>query len=314
MAVSLTTTDTTILKVDQRKGFYSIEADIPAFGKFPSRFLIWNDEQGNPPKPGETGHGTFEPTKRQSRFVKDGTFPNEIIDGSEMPWQVNWRITAFDMNGTAASHADITETYPNGPGFATKDKPNIQTASTQGQQTSSNLVTGGNKPVFLDANKRFLVESQSINDREAIRMVLSQGQTDGVNVYADMAVVLEEAEKVSAWLNNRFLIRMSPDLENEPEQQINSPLVNAAIDMGAEVVSVEKETTVKNEAELKNYFKDRMEAEDEGWTRESVIQVIKDSGFETATDYIAAEGNTAQGLLELLQDKLDGKSVDSFNW
>ena len=41
MAVSTMETQAQILKVEDGRGRWSIEADIPALGKFPTRFIAW---------------------------------------------------------------------------------------------------------------------------------------------------------------------------------------------------------------------------------------------------------------------------------
>ena len=92
MAVSAVETQAKILKIDDARGRVSIEADIPALGQYPTRFIRWTGA-GNAPAIGAEVLATMEPTTRQARFLKDGTFAGETIDGEEMPWQVNWQMT-----------------------------------------------------------------------------------------------------------------------------------------------------------------------------------------------------------------------------
>ena len=90
MTVSVMETQAKILKVENARGRVSIEADIPALSPrgYPTRFIRWVGS-GNAPAIGAEVMATMEPTVRQMRFVKDGTFTGGAIDGEEEPWQVN---------------------------------------------------------------------------------------------------------------------------------------------------------------------------------------------------------------------------------
>ena len=108
MAVSAMTTQAKILKVDNTRGRVSIEADIPALGQYPTRFIRWIGA-GNAPAIGAEVLAAMEPTTRQARFLKDGTFTGEVIDGAEMPWQVNWQMSgATPLEGGRGAGAGST--------------------------------------------------------------------------------------------------------------------------------------------------------------------------------------------------------------
>ena len=59
MAVSVMTTQAKILKVENARGRVSIEADIPALGQYPTRFVRWVGS-GNAPVIGAEVMATME--------------------------------------------------------------------------------------------------------------------------------------------------------------------------------------------------------------------------------------------------------------
>jgi len=281
VAVSAMETQATILKVAQQgRGRITIEADIPALGQFPTRFISWASSQGNAPAIGAEVIATMEPTNRQKRFVTDGTFADDLIDGSEAPWQVNWKMTAAraGTDGETPEPAQTGET--------------TQTASARPSGTPK----AGNGAGWIDAALRHRVDAQAINDREAVRLAIAHGAADGGNIYGDMESVLAEASSIAEWLNTRFAARLA-----------GSPMVAQAQELGAVVTKVEEEEPqspspngppIKNEAELRAWV------EEKGWSRESVAAAIAEEGFESARDYLAQTGNTALGLASALAERL----------
>ena len=275
MTVQITETQAKIIGLTNRRGGFSIEADVPAFGKFPTKFIAWEKEQGEPPLTGQTILGTFEPTMRQKRFVVDGTFDSETVDGSEMPWQVNWKLTAFNRLENAGS---------------------VEVSTTTA--TPKTAVSGDPRPsggaVFIDANLRYRVDQSMINDRESIRMVIEHGKTaDSDSIYTDVESVLEEAEKIAAWLNKRLEVRLGGGLVGAL-QEVGATVTKVTAD-----VEIEPEVpAIKNEAELRDYV------EKQGWKRSKVTAVINDKGYGSAALYLAESGNTVQGLAQLLWDNL----------
>ena len=281
MAVSAMTTQAKILKVDNTRGRVSIEADIPALGQYPTRFVRWTGA-GNAPAIGAEVLAEMSPTTRQARFLKDGTFTGELLDGSEMPWQVNWQMTgASPLEGG------------NGAGAGNTTAP---------AQTSRSGAAGASGGAIMDAGLRHRVDTQTLNDREAVRQAVAFGSSQGGNILADIDAVLEMAEKIAAWWNGRFLSRLAGD----------SPLVAYAETLGAVVTDVADvpldvadvapdaapEVNIHNEAELREWV------EKQGWSREAVLGTIQSLGSDSAREYLAVGGNTAQGLASILAERL----------
>ena len=281
MAVSAMTTQAKILKVDNTRGRVSIEADIPALGQYPTRFVRWTGA-GNAPAIGAEVLAEMSPTTRQARFLKDGTFTGELLDGSEMPWQVNWQ-----MSGAKPLEGG------NGAGAGNTTAP---------AQTSRSGAAGASGGAIMDAGLRHRVDTQTLNDREAVRQAVAFGSSQGGNILADIDAVLEMAEKIAAWWNGRFLSRLAGD----------SPLVAYAETLGAVVTDVADvpldvadvapdaapEVNIHNEAELREWV------EKQGWSREAVLGTIQSLGSDSAREYLAVGGNTAQGLASILAERL----------
>lgn len=267
MTVQITETQAKIIGLTNRRGGYSIEADVPAFGKFPTKFIAWEKDQGEPPLTGQTILGTFEPTMRQKRFVVDGTFDSETVDGSEMPWQVNWKLTGFNRLENAGS-VEVSTT----------------TASPKTTVSGDPRPSGG--AVFIDANLRYRVDQSMINDRESIRMVIEHGKTaDSDSIYTDVESVLAEAEKIAAWLNKRLEVRLGGGLVGAL-QEMGATVTKVAAD-----VEIEPEVpAIKNEAELRDFV------EKQGWKRSKVTGILAGEGYGSAALYLAESGNTVQGL------------------
>ena len=274
MAVEGMETQAKILKVDNTRGRVSIEADIPALGQYPTRFVRWTGT-GNAPAIGAEVLAEMSPTTRQARFLKDGTFTGEVIDGSEMPWQVNWQMTgATPLEGGNGA----------GPG-----KP-----TAPAQASRSGAAGASNGAVWMDANLRHRVDTQTLNDREAVRQAVAFGSAEGGNVLGDIDAVLEMAEKIAGWWNGRFLSRLAGD----------SPLVAHAESLGAVVVDVPEVPDVEAAPEIKNEAELRAWVEGQGWSREAVVEAIRSAGYDSAGDYLAAGGNTASGLASVLRERL----------
>jgi len=268
VAVSIIETQATILKAENVRGRVSIEADIPALGQYPTRFIRWSGT-GNAPAIGAEVLATMEPTVRQKRFVTDGTFTDEAINWEEMPWQVNWRMT-----GARAVEGGVGAGVEN---------------TTGAGQTSRSVAPGGRGGAgWIDAALRHRVDAMAINDRESVRLAIQHGAADAGNIYGDMAAVLDEATRIAEWLNTRFEARLAGD----------SPLVAHAESLGAVVTDAPEAPEIKNEADLRAWVEER------GWSREAVVEVIGKAGYDSASDYLAAGGNTASGLASVLAERL----------
>jgi len=273
VVVEAMTTQAKILKVDNTRGRVSIEADIPALGQYPTRFVRWTGA-GNAPAIGAEVLAEMSPTTRQARFLKDGTFTGEAIDGEEMPWQVNWQMTgAKPLEGGNGA----------GPGKPTGPP----------QKAASGAAGASNGAVWMDANLRYRVDTQMINDREAVRQAIAYGASEGGNIIGDIGAVLEMAGEIAAWWNTRFEVRMGGES--------GSSLVTQAQSLGAVVTKVEavpEAPEIRNEAELRAWVEKR------GWSREEVIEVIASVGADSASEYLAIGGHTAQGLASILAERL----------
>ena len=271
MAVSTVETQATILQVENARGRVSIEANIPELGQYPTRFIRWAGT-GNAPAIGAEVLARMEPTGRQARFVKDGTFSDAEIDGEEMPWQVNWQMTS------AAPRAGV-------PGAGAGN-------STGAAQTTRSGASGSSPgAAWMDAALRYRVDTQMINDREAVRQAVAFGATEGGNILKDIEEVLAQATTIAEWWNARFLARLAGD----------SPLVAHAESLGAVITDVKaapEAPEIKNEAELREWV------EKQGWSREAVVEVIRSVGYDSASEYLAAGGHTASGLASILAERL----------
>ena len=280
MTVSVIETQAKILKVENARGRVSIEADIPALGQYPIKFVRWTGT-GNAPTIGAEVLATMEPTTRQTRFLRDGTFAGETIDGEEMPWQVNWQMTgAKPIEG--GNEVGVGE-------------------STGAAHPSRSAAPGGSGgAVWVDANLRYRVDTMMINDREAVRQAVTFGATEGGNILKDVEEVLAQAATIAEWWNTRFIARLGD----------TSPLVAQAQELGAVLTDarnvaddapmevIRRDPVIKNEAELRAWV------ERQSWSREAVVEVIRSAGFDSAREYLAAGGNTASGLASILAERL----------
>ena len=145
----------------------------------------------------------------------------------------------------------------------------------------------------MDANLRYRVDTQMVNDREAVRQAIAFGASEGGNIIGDIGAVLEMAGEIAAWWNTRFEVRMGGES--------GSSLVTQAQSLGAVVTEVQdapEAPEIKNEAELRTWV------EGQGWSRDDVRDIIRSAGYDSATEYLAAGGHTAPGLASLLRERL----------
>jgi hypothetical protein len=259
---------------------FSIEALVPDFTtpdrNIPTKFIKWGKGQGNAPAIGAEGMAVLIPTAVQKRHVDSGKYPNSDITGMEMAYEVNWAMISF---------SPLETTAPTRNAYSGSDTP---------LRGNTAVKTG----VPIDALTRYKTDQMGINDREAIRLVISHGQAEGSNLYTSMDDVLDEAfgdGKVADRLNRRFLERLAGD----------SPLVSAAVESGAEVVdvvpvspSVEPVEDINNEKDLRDWITGR------GYQKDEIIGVLKELGVSKVTEYLSQNGNTAYGLALILHDKL----------
>jgi hypothetical protein len=289
---------------------FSIDALVPDFTtsdrSIPTKFIKWSKEQGNAPAKGDEGLAVLEPTVVQKRHVDSGKYPSNAVTGDEMAYEVNWAMLSFSPVDNGDRNLDEEAMKPR----SLMDNTNPVV----------NRLPSSPAPSVIDGTTRHKVDTMSINDRESIRMVITHGQSTAggdVNIHPDMESVLEEAEAVADWLNNRFLMRLAGD----------SPMVQAAIESGARIVNVAEDNKpeidraeaeskpeesqqlsidqaqgidavpkIKNEKELRDWINSK------GYTKQDILKVLRTTGSYRVTDYLGKNGNTAYGLaLELHQ-------------
>lgn len=254
---------------------YSLDLDIPAFGNRTFRYVTWRKEQGAPPAPGSTFLGVLEPWRRSSYYIKRGNITEGEVDGSEAPWQVDWNLVEIREPLDIPEEGGASPTQPNRIG----PPPD---GSLRGEETAGKALP----TVFLDANLRFRVEQEGVNDRKAITDALAMVEpgmwaVDGL---------LTEAATIAEWYNTRLMARLQ------------GGLVGAAQEAGAVVTDVTPDTPgelpqVKNKAEVIDYAKTK------GWKREAIQGVLKHAGYSSSAEYLRE--HSAQDLLVLLASGVD---------
>ena len=247
----------------------------------PLRFVRWSDSQGGSPLVGQAGTAVMNPTSRQARFVKDGTFDTNQIDGSEAPWQVEWSMLSFKPGGTAAT---------------------VQTTSQTVKPVTGPVGAVNSGPVAFDYAAKFRAEAMAVNDREALRVVVEMSK---LSTDQDIYALLDNQSLIADHLNKRFLDRFEG-------QVIDSPMVNAAVEKGAVVVDVRDDETpkdagsqIKNEKDMRAYVSERQKDDPVGWSAENLKQILSGRGYEDSATYLSADGNTAASLVDLFKAAVD---------
>ena len=284
-------TQVKVLKINSGSYGISLDLDIPAMGKKEFKFIDWR-QKGPAPEMGAMLLATLRHKRRSQYWMKQGSFidnESQEVTGEEKPWQLDW---------------ECLEVEP-------------LTASTPTVDGSRNGAT-----VFVDGNMRYRIDQETINDREAVRMVLTHGAAEGGNLYKDMGAVLVEAEPVASWLNNRLAARLG------------GGMVGAAQEAGAVITRVEKTEKEAAKAE-KNHelrndgvldipdieepygsqirgLKNRDDLQkwvlSMDWTRDELLIPLQKAGYDDSRQYLATKGNTVQGLAEFLLSELGGGS------
>jgi len=289
-------TQVKVLKVNSGNYGISLDLDIPAMGKKEFKFVDWR-EKGPAPEVGAMLLATLRHKRRSQYWMNQGSFiDNESseVTGEEKPWHLDW---------------ECLEVEP-------------LTASTPTVDGSRNGST-----VFVDGNMRYRIDQEMINDREAIRMVLTHGAAEEGNLYKDMGAVLIEAEPVASWLNNRLAARLG------------SGMVGAAQHLGAVVTKVEKAEKKAEKAEKNHELRNegvsdipdieepygsqirQLNTRDDlqkwvlsmGWTRDELLGPLEKAGYTDSKQYLGRKGNTIQGLAEFLLSEL-GKPGGGDSW
>lgn len=249
--------------------------------KNPLRFVRWADSQGGSPLVGQAGTAVMNPTSRQARFVKDGTFDTNQIDGSEAPWQVEWSMLSFKPGGTAAT---------------------VQTTSQTVKPATGAVGAVNSGRVAFDYAAKFRAEAMAVNDREALRVVVEMSKSSADQ---DIYALLDNQSLIADHLNKRFLDRFEG-------QVIDSPMVKAAVEKGAVVVDVRDDETpkdagsqIKNEKDMRAYVSERQKDDPVGWSAENLKQILSNKGYEDSATYLSADGNTAASLVDLFKAAVD---------
>ena len=261
----------------------------------PLRFVRWSDSQGGSPLVGQAGSAVMNPTSRQKRFVTDGTFDTNQIDGSEAPWQVEWSMISFKQGLDTAQRTRSTI------------RPDNSTDQEFDPGHSFKLVTGARKavnsgPVAFDYAAKFRAEAMAVNDREALRVVVEMSKSSADQ---DIYALLDNQSLIADHLNKRFLDRFEG-------QVIDSPMVKAAVEKGAVVVDVRDDETpkdagsqIKNEKDMRAYVSERQKDDPVGWSAENLKQTLNGQGYEDSATYLSKDGNTAASLVDLFKAAVD---------
>lgn len=260
---------------------YSIEADIPAFdGDRSYRYLAWAKKQGPPPRQGATVLATFEAYQRAKYYVTRGDIEDGPVDGSEKHYHVTWNMIAAEpieaTNG--AGVGGTTRAAPAAPVRATSHGSPASGATYLPAPTPDERLTR--------ELQKFRREIEGVNDRKAISDILAMAEP---GTYT-LAGLIEDAEKLATWYNSRVAARC------------DSPLVQAAQEAGAVVANVTAADWVpplKNKAELTTWVAER------GWSKATISDVLQGAGYASSAAYLQADGNSVQGLAELLMAQLN---------
>lgn len=271
---------------------FSIEALVPEFTtpdrSIPTKFIKWSKSQGNAPDVNEEGLAVLEPVAVQKRHVDSGKYPSSDVSGIEMAYEVNWAMLSFEKLNGSQPRAEVD---------------NTSKAETTPYKAPTALKAG----TPIDALTRYKCDQMAINDREAIRLVIEHGKTEGSSLYTGIEDVLRESQKIRDELNDRFLMRLAGD----------SPLVEKAVEYGATVADVveqqeelfvgsEPEVTSKsldipritNEKDLRDWITSKEYKKDE------ILGVLKTLNVSKVTDYLSQNGKTPQGLAQILHERL----------
>ena len=299
VAIEKLVTEATIVSVsedDRHDWKLNIDADIPALGNRTFRYMTWRKNQGDPPVEGTVGLATLNPRVRSNFYVKNGTYPDNVIDGTENPWEVEWTFEGWDETG---------RNYSNG--VPTAPTPQII------PPTAESIVPA----TFVDKDRAVRIREQNINDREAVRLAIELGKIgdDGENVFT-VAGALEAAERIAEWLNTRLDARLAGGLVGMA-QDVGATLTNVSQMMSDadHPLVVEPEAMPPQDAlllpKIRNLDALREWVKEQGWTPAAVIKVINEAGFPDSASYVAEKGNTAQGLAEILYQELH---ADELPW
>ena len=261
---------------------YSINAEIPLFGNREIKFITWNKKQGPPPTEGTDVLATLDPYRRSPYYIKKGELLEGDVDGTEpQKYMLDWNMTA--AKPFVSDEPTQTTTGPN--------------------KTALSSFQKGLAPT-VDANERYKIDKMGWNDRSGLEFAIQFTNIVGEqNVYAEEEL-LKIADRFAAWLNDRLLKRLHGPEESESDRlfnELDSPLVEKAVELGAEVVKVSKVDTpdVKTVEELQNFVRDR------GWKKDDITDVLNAAGFADSKAFLASKGNTVKGLAELLEGKLN---------
>jgi hypothetical protein len=306
-------TQVKVLKVNTGRYGMSLDLDIPLMGKKEFKFVDWR-QKGPTPEVGAMLLATLRHKRRSSYWMKEGAFiDNESseVTGEEKPWHLDWECLEVEP---------LTASTP------TADSP---------PQTSAPAKNGAS--VYMDGNLRYRIDQEAINDREAIRMVLTHGAAEGGNIYKDMEVVLVEAEPVASWLNNRLAVRLGGGMVAYAQQlgavvtkvekaEKNTETATPTLELQDEIDSRPQVATqeallqmeddalaahhaiaiqgLKNRADLQGW------AGEMGWSRDEILIPLKRAGYEDSKAYLAKKGNTVQSLADFLLTALSAPEGD----
>jgi hypothetical protein len=250
----------------------------------------------------------MEPWRRSPYYIKQGSVAEGDIDGTEeKPWFADWQMMGFK----AQAFASAGQTS-NGAGIPTPPPASVP-------QTATSSPAGPSPVVFLDAITRYRIDNEMKNARDAIWMALKT--VEGEVGHYDQSDLLLDAEPIRVHLNDLLHKRLGSGDEWSEELECTlppPPLVQAAQEAGATLVSVEAETIedllgfdgepplevaghpIRNRADVLAFAKEK------GWTKAAIEEALQASGFGNSAEYLKDENNTPQTLAQLLNSALGG--------
>jgi len=309
MIVERQETAVEILEVrDENNWKFSIDADIPEFGEKTFKFLTWRKGQGDPPVVGQRGIADMEPWRRSPFYIKRGEVAEGEIDGTEeRPWFADWQMLGFKAQAFASAGQPN-----NGAGIPTQPPASVP-------HTATSAPTPPSAVVFLDALTRYRIDNELKNARDAIWMALKV--TEGEAGHYDIGDLLENAEPIRLHLNDLLRQRLGGGDEWLEELECTlppPPLVEAAQEAGATLVSVEPETIedllgfdgepplevdghpIRNRADVVAFVTEK------GWAKAAIEEALQANGYADSAGYLKNENNTPQTLAQLLNSALGG--------
>jgi hypothetical protein len=256
MAVSKMNTEALILDVVTERNKTTLTCDIGAIQNSPVRFIPWKLSQGLPPAKGSTVLAEMNPTRKW-------TEPKGPVTGVEEPQHCNWEMLSYKPLGNSPQPTENVAVTPS--------------SSTVGASS------GGEKPVYVDGNLRLKVDSQGVNDRKAVSDILALAEPGTYTLDG----LIEDAEKLASWYNNRFIARISGGLTGKAQEE------GAVVKSVSEPKADEPIPDFKNEEVLRQWVKEKK------WETH-MPGILEKAGYHSSQEYYETTGHTPQTLGQLI--------------